>query len=493
MLHSTTFEQFKALSAKSRFVVVSREIYADMLTPVRVFQALAKNQSQAVLLDSSDHPTSQDACIYIGFDPVAAFKVDQAQMTITTQHGVETVTGNAFDALRDFFHHYKSATQHSMAKFAGGMIGYVGYDAIRFIEEIPEQFHETDVPVMHFKFYGTNIVFDKRTGKALVTKVVEIDDDLEFGYQQAVKANERIIGEMISAEVNVKHQKAGSKRDVFDEVDIDIDDYRFKKMVDQAKDYIRRGDIFQVVLSRRFRREFKGDDFDIYRALRVLNPSPYQFYIRDGEFTVVGASPEKLVSLQEGIVEVSPIAGTRRRGETYDEDQALEKELITDEKELAEHMMLVDLGRNDVGAVSVPGTVEVKEFKAIKRFSSVMHISSTVQGKLREGLDAFDAFKAAFTAGTLSGAPKIRAMQIIDELEGSRRDLYGGAIVAIDNQGHMDSCIIIRTVTKHKNMITVRAGAGIVMDSDPQSEADETRHKAQGVLQALQLAEQGLV
>ena len=469
MLAFTSFEQFKLLTLQSNRVVVSQEIYADVLTPIRVFQVVAKDQPEAILLDSSDHKTSQDACIYIGLNPIAEFNVDSH------------VVGDPFVLLRDFYHRYKSVSEATVSKFSGGLMGVLGYGAVN------------DRPLMNFKFYGTHIVFDKRTGKAVVTQVVDVGDDLEACYQQACDANEALIKNMFSSLTATIYNVYHHKQDPFADVIVDTTDDDFKATILKAKEYIKAGDIFQVVLSRSFKKPFHGNDFDIYRALRVLNPSPYQFYIRNNDYTVVGSSPEKLISLQNNIIESCPIAGTRARSHDFDRDHALEQELLHDEKEVAEHMMLVDLARNDVGIVSEIGSVSVTELKKIKRFSSVMHMSSTVCGKLAAGKDAFDVLKAAFPAGTLSGAPKIRAMEIVDELESSPRELYGGAVVAIDSQGQLDSCIIIRTAVVKDNVATVRAGAGIVFDSDPQSEADETRHKVTGVLNALALAAEGLI
>ena len=493
MLFATTYEQFLTLAEQSSRVVVSREIYADVLTPVRVFQVLMNGRDRAILLDSSDHATSQDACVYLGFDPIAEFNVSNAGITVTASDGVESQEGDRYELLRAFYHKYKSMSQHTLAKFAGGMLGFVGYDAVRFVEKIPNR-HQCDAyPLMNFKFYGTNVVFDKRTGKALVTKIVEVADNLEQCYKDACEANDQIINQILTTSLATKTPLESVEQDPFAGVDIDINDAAFEALVQKAQAYIRAGDIFQVVLSRRFNKPYQADDFDIYRALRVLNPSPYQFYIRDKNYSVIGASPEKLASLQNGIVESCPIAGTRPRDLDYEKDQALEKALLADKKEIAEHMMLIDLARNDLGKISAIGSVSVTEIKKIKRFSSVMHIASKVQGKIASDKDAFDLIKATLPAGTLSGAPKIRAMEIIDELESSQRHLYGGAIVAIDNQGQLDSCIVIRTVTIANNIATVRAGAGIVLDSVPKSEADETRHKVTGVLRAILLAERGLV
>lgn len=495
MLSFTSYEQFKSLAQLSSRVVVSQEIYADILTPIRVFQVLASGQPEAVLLDSSEYKTSQDACIYIGLNPLSEFTLNQKGITVKNKGGICRLTGDPFVLLRDFYHQHKSVSEPTLSKFSGGMIGLMSYDAIRLIEDIPNrhQYHDPDeIPLMNFKFYGTHIVFDKRTGKVLVSQVIDLEGDVKACYQQACDANAMLIKKMFHSSVHSVYQTNNPLKDPFDNVTIDSSDDEFKMTVAKAKKYIQSGDIFQVVLSRSFKRPFKGNDFDIYRALRVLNPSPYQFYIRHSDYTVIGSSPEKLVSLQQQVIESCPIAGTRPRASDFDRDQALEQELLQDEKEISEHMMLVDLSRNDVGSVSEIGSVSVTELQKIKRFSSVMHMSSTVCGKLARDKDAFDVLKAAFPAGTLSGAPKIRAMEIIDELESSQRQLYGGAVVAIDDQGQLDSCIVIRTVVTKNKIATIRAGAGIVLDSDPQSEANETRHKVTGVLSAITLAEAGL-
>ena len=492
MLHITTLDQFERLAKGAKRVVVSKEIYGDSLTPVRVFQALATGRDDAVLLDSSDHPTSEDACIYIGIDPMAEFSSFGRKIHLLENNQEQNIEGDALDALRAFYQRNRCDSIHHLAKFAGGMIGFLSYDVVRIFEEIPERHKNKDnIPDMLFKCYGTNIVFDKRTSKVLVTKIVEVNGDHEKTYSQAINDIDALIEKMLSAKSELK-QTPPSVQEA-PAVEVDVDDEGYKKMVEKAKAYIAKGDAFQIVPSRRFRQAFDGDDFNIYRALRVLNPSPYQFYIRTANFTIVGASPERLVSLQCGVIETMPIAGTRPRGSDVASDQKLEKDLIEDEKEIAEHMMLVDLGRNDVGAISKPGSVNVVEMAKIHRYSRVMHIVSRVQGKVRADFDLFDVLRSCFPAGTLSGAPKIRAMEIIDEIETSRRGVYGGAVVAVDNAGQMDSCITIRTAFLKDGIATVRGGGGVVLDSDPQKEADETRHKVQAVLDAIALAREGFV
>lgn len=493
MLKKMTLDQFVTLSATTSRVVVSREIYADTLTPISVFQNMATGKSDAVLLDSSDYAISADACIYIGLDPVAEFRSLGSDITISTADGQEQQQGDVLEALRAFYKRFQSASLTSLAKFAGGMIGFLSYDAVRIFEDIPERHNNTDkIPDACFKFYSTHIVFDKRSGVATIAKLIDVGADSEQSYHQGMAAVDAVISDMLSGNNATTKQSKQNNNEASD-VTLDIDDAGFMSIVEKAKKYIEQGDAFQIVTSRQFQRPFLGDDFDIYRALRVLNPSPYQFYIRNNDFTIVGASPERLVSLQQGIVETMPIAGTRPRGQTREQDLELAQDLKTDEKELAEHMMLVDLGRNDIGAICEPGSVEVAELAKVELYSRVMHMVSRVQGHIQNGYDCFDVIRAGFPAGTLSGAPKIRAMEIIDELETSRRGVYGGSIVTIDNEGQMDSCITIRTAFVKNGIASVRAGAGVVLDSDPQKEADETRHKARAVLEAITLAEQGLV
>jgi len=492
MLHITSFDQFKALAHDNARIVVSHEIYGDLLTPIGVFQTITKDHPEAILLDSSEHSTAADACIYIGLDPLATFTAKGQKITITTPDNTKEQQGDVINALRQFYHQYKCASTHPLAKFAGGMIGYMAYDVVRLFENIPDRHPDEDgLPDISFTFYGMNVVFDKRSGKVLVTTVVEVQKDLEKQYHTAMKAMHQLIQHMMSHE----HTRAAAAvmTNTESTVDVDISDKEYAAIVEKAKTYIRNGDAFQIVPSRRFRQAYHGDDFNIYRALRVLNPSPYQFYIRHKDYTLVGSSPERLVSLQQGIVETMPIAGTRKRGATLQEDLQLEQELINDDKEIAEHMMLVDLARNDIGSICEPGSVKVVDFKSVQKYSRVMHIVSRVQGKLRSDYDLFDVMRATFPAGTLTGAPKIRAMEIIDSLETSRRGFYGGGVIAIDNQGQLDGCITIRTALVKDGMATVRAGAGIVLDSNPEKEAQETRDKAQAVLDAIDLASGGFV
>lgn len=483
------FETFKSLCQNAERIVITREINADQFTPISAFQVLSKDKKEAVLLDLSAQNKESDVSTYIGLDPFAKFTAYGNKITINNGNNTETRIDHPLDALRDFYHQFRCSSSKSIEKLAGGIIGFLAYDAVRQIENISDH-HENheNIPDFCFKFYGTHLIFHKHSGKVTIAKIIQVTKDFKKNYLDATKAINQIIKKITTENSSVPRNK-----NFISHVEVDIDDIGYIDMVKKAKTAIKKGEVFQIVLSREFRQSFDADDFDVYRALRTLNPSSYQFYLRDSNFTVVGSSPERLVSLKNGIVETMPIAGTRPRGITKEEDLSRENELKNNKKELAEHMMLVDLSRNDIGSIAVPGSINIINLAEIRRYYNVMHIVSRIQGKLRKNCDAFDVLRATFPAGTLSGAPKIRAMELIDEIEASRRGIYGGAICAIDNQGQMDSCITIRTALIKNGMATVRAGAGIVMDSIPQQEADETRQKVQGVLKALALAQRGLV
>ncbi|OAI48253.1 hypothetical protein AYO45_05250 [Gammaproteobacteria bacterium SCGC AG-212-F23] len=365
------------------------------------------------------------------------------------------------------------------------------YDAIRLFENIPDQ-HTADNPLpdMFFNFYQTTLMFDHLQQKLLISIITEVGKNPTQTYQQTQEKINQLINKIITH----THQDilTPSKQTPDSEINVDINDEKFITLVNRAKQYIVAGDAFQIVLSRRFTLKHTVDPFDIYRALRKVSPSPYMFYLPIDNGAIIGASPEKLVSVRNQYIEVNPIAGTKQRTKNSN-NESITNELLNNKKELAEHMMLVDLARNDLGMVCEPGSVKVKELSQVKHFSHVSHITSTVTGKLRDNKDALDALAAVFPAGTLSGAPKIRAMQIIDDLETSKRGIYGGAICRLDYQGNLDSCIAIRMATLHQGIATVRTGAGIVFDSDPTAEADETRHKAKSVLDAVLLAEERLI
>jgi len=477
--------QIKSVPQSQQPAVVFKEIQMAGITPTGAFQALADQTKNAALLESGlvGH---QGRFSFLHLDPF--LEISSKGTSISQKEGQQTRTFSAdpFEVLRAEQRTFKPQPGHFLSRYTGGLIGYLGYGSVRLFEDIPDRhLKENSPPDLVFRRYRQTIAFDHAAGKVVVSSLVLSGDDPE----KTVKEIEDIAELLISSE-----QKEPLRKDnpgavlKFEDT---ISDQAFETMVEKAKEYIIEGDIFQVVLSRAFKAKISTHPFQVYRALKLLNPSPFMFYLDlDGD-AIVGSSPEKLVSLEAGVLESSPLAGTRPRGPNLD-DKALENDLINDPKERAEHMMLVDLARNDLGAISTPGTVEVKKLMEVEKFARVMHISSTVQGRLTPDKDAFDALKYCLPAGTLSGAPKIRAMEIIDELETGRRNYYGGAVCALDHDGNLNSCITIRTMEFSGGVATVRAGAGVVAGSDPQMEAKETRHKARAVLEAIALAEGGL-
>jgi anthranilate synthase component 1 len=382
-----------------------------------------------------------------------------------------------------------------LPRFSGGAVGFISYDMVRFFEELPENtIDDLNVPDSQFVITDTMLVFDNVSQTIKIISNAFIDgDDLSAVYEQTIQKISALEEKLRSPLPNPEppEGKGSSALPLSFESNIDKKDY--KQAVARIKQYIVEGDAIQVVFSQRLKFSINRDPFDIYRALRTINPSPYMYYLKFGELQVVGSSPEVLVRLEDEKVEVRPIAGTRKRGKNENEDRELEQDLLSDEKELAEHIMLVDLGRNDIGRVAEISTVEVDERFSIERYSHVMHIVSNVRGILKKGLDCFDVLEAAFPAGTLSGAPKIRAMEIIDELEPTRRGLYGGAVGYISFNGNMDTAIAIRTLLIKGNTAYLGVGGGIVADSVPENEFEETMNKGRALLKAIELAEKGLV
>lgn len=442
-------ETFVEIAREYSKIALFRELSADHLTPVQAYIALQGN----CLLESDEESAGRHS--FIGADPI------------------ETISDpkEGFEALRAG--QRKVYARHPLGLYTGGLIGFVSYDAVRKIESIPSRHvDQKKIPDLYFNMYRSSAVFDHRSGKMLLGHLVEVGESPIEDYLRGTFELEKLEQKLFSP-VHLPMLQLGERAEVFEE----IGDATFEEMVLKAKEHIRAGDVFQLVSSRTFRTSC-NDAFALYRRLRQEAPAPYLFYFDVGDRQIVGASPEKLISVQGRVIESTPIAGTRPSGG----DPA---ELLADSKERAEHLMLVDLARNDLGAVSEIGSVVVKDLMQVRRFPRVMHIVSTVTGILKEGLDAIDAFKASFPAGTLTGAPKIRAMELIDEIEPSRRGLYGGAIVAIDARGNLDSCIAIRMGLVENGELTVRAGAGIVYDSDPAKEAEETRLKASSILRGV--------
>ncbi len=489
-MYFPTLDEFLAHSGEGNLVPVYREILADMETPVSAFRKIDDGQS-AFLLESIEGGEKWARYSFLGSGG-RTFRCHGNRVE-ELEGGVVLRSGESSDplaALRDFMAPYRPVQLPGLPRFCGGAVGYLGYDMVRFIECLPDANPRViGAPDACFLLTEQLLIFDNMRQKIKVVCNVHLQpgEPPEAAYRRGIAGIEGLIARLRAPQPPRVAVAPGD-----DGLQANFTPAEFEAAVERCKEYIRAGDIFQVVLSQRFSGTLDADPFDIYRALRTINPSPYMFFLRFGATLVIGASPEVLVRKEGERVEVRPIAGTRPRGNTPEEDAWLEADLLADPKERAEHIMLVDLGRNDVGRVARAGTVEVSELMVVERYSHVMHIVSNVRGVLEEGRDAFDVFRAAFPAGTLSGAPKIRAMEIIDELEPCRREIYGGAVGYFSFSGNMDMAIAIRTLVVHDGRIYLQAGAGIVADSDPPSEYQETLNKARSVLKAIELARGGL-
>ncbi|MBI4428057.1 MAG: anthranilate synthase component I [Ignavibacteriales bacterium] len=492
----TAFEQFKNLCTKGNVVPVFDTLLADTETPVSVYLKLKDESPYSFLLESIEGGEKLARYSFLGFDPFMIFEIHGKQFRVTPRHqdvqvAPKLVQGSShpLDALKNIFAHFKSVSVPGLPRLSGGAVGYFGYESVQLVENVP--LHTDDalhVPDAMLMFYDTVVIFDNVMHRLFIVSNAYIptpdvpDADLRREYTKAVAEIERF-KELLKKDIAgalTRHQANGSIIHEFPQK-------QFFHAVERVKRYIADGDIFQAVLSQKLRRPASVPPFDVYREIRLINPSPYMYFLNMGGFSVIGSSPEMLVRVDRGTVETRPIAGTRRRGATAAEDAVLERELMNDAKERAEHLMLVDLGRNDLGRISEFGSVEVTELMAVERYSHVMHIVSSVKGKLRKDLSAIDALFACFPAGTLTGAPKIRAMEIITELEPSRRGVYGGAVGYIDFSGNLDSCIAIRTIVAKDGILHFQAGAGIVHDSTPEREFQETMEKLAANLKAVEM------
>ncbi len=481
---------FLKLAEKGNLIPVYREFLADMETPVSAFRKIDSSPF-GFLLESVERGGNIGRYSFLGSDPRIIFKSRGRQITLTENGETReyAVEGNPLDELAGLISRYTPVELPELHRFTGGAVGYIAYDVIQYIEDIPQQ-NEDDLllPELYFMITDTVLIFDhvNRTLKVVSNAIVD-DSPPQQAYREAVGRIDRAIG-MLSRSVQASTVSiSGPLR--LPTLRCPFTKQEFKEAVRKSKEYIRAGDIIQVVLARRMEMSSIARPFDVYRSLRAVNPSPYMYYLKLDDLAIAGSSPELLVKCEDGVIEIRPIAGTRPRGETPEADLALEKELLSDPKERAEHIMLVDLARNDVGRVAEYGSVRVPELMVVERYSHVMHIVSDVVGRLRKGYTAFDVLKASFPAGTLSGAPKIRAMEIIEELEKTRRGPYGGAVGYFSFSGNFDSAITIRTVVTKGGKCYVQAGAGIVADSDPEKEFQETENKAKGMVKAVALAQ----
>jgi anthranilate synthase component I len=494
-MFSLSLEEFKQKAKSGNLIPVYKEILADLDTPVSAYMKISGGE-YSFLLESIEGGEKWARYCFLGCDPSVVVSTKGRMLTVIEngkREEREIQTGSPLSAVKEILARYQPVLSAGLPRFSGGAVGFVSYDMVRFFEELPEAtIDDLDVPDSQFIITDTMLVFDNvsQTIKIISNAFIE-GDDLSAVYEKTLQKISALEEKLRAPLHRAPTVESGSTSSL--SFDSNIEEEAFKKAVTRIKEYILEGDAIQVVLSQRLKFSIKRDPFDIYRALRTINPSPYMYYLNFGELQVVGSSPEVLVRLEGEKVEVRPIAGTRKRGKNEQEDQALEQDLLQDEKELAEHIMLVDLGRNDLGRVAEIGTVEVDERFTIERYSHVMHIVSNVRGVLKKGLDCFDVLEAAFPAGTLSGAPKIRAMEIIDELEPTRRGLYGGAVGYISFNGNMDTAIAIRTLLIKGDTAYLGVGAGIVADSVPENEFEETMNKGRALLKAIEMAEKGWV
>jgi anthranilate synthase component 1 len=478
-MRSLTYEQYEGLSVGGGSVPVFREIPADLLTPVSAFLAFAREARHAFLLESVVGGERLARYSFLGRDPEATLETRGRGVLVRDARGEREEKKTLFEAIRERLEP-GAAEVPGLPRLTGGAVGYLSYDAVRLFERIPDRHPSQDLPLASLAFYRSLVAFDHVAQRLVLITHAAPGSGAAFAEAQArLDAMETDLRRGIPpASGNGEARIAGGL----------VDGAGYRAAVRRAKEYIAQGDIFQVVLSRQAVVPCDVPPFAVYRALRMVNPSPYMYFLQDGDTAVAGASPEMLVRVESGRVETRPIAGTRPRGQSPEDDDRLAAELLADPKERAEHLMLVDLGRNDLGRVCRFGSVAVPEFMKVERYSHVAHIVSSVTGELREGMDALDALAATFPAGTLSGAPKIRAMEIIDELEPARRGLYGGGIGYVDLRGNLDFCITIRTLVLRAGRAYVQAGAGIVADSDPEAETLETEAKAGAAFEALRLA-----
>ena len=476
-----TLEKARALAEGFKIIPLSREIMGDIKTPVEVLKILKNVSSHCYMLESVEDQEKWGRYTFLGYDPTMEITCTNGVMTIKNGKEITNTVSHPGEAIKKILEEHRSPKVEGLPPFTGGLVGYFSYDYIKYSEpslklDAKDEENFKDVDLMLF---DKVIVFDNYRQKMILLVNIPLDN-LEESYS---KGQQKLfeLAELIQTG-EPKQELAGTLKSSFKPL-FSKDEYC--AMVEKAKHHIVEGDIFQIVLSNRLEADFEGSLFHTYRILRTINPSPYMFYFSGSDMEVAGASPETLVKLENGTLHTFPLAGTRPRGKTEEEDNKLAEELLKDQKELAEHNMLVDLGRNDLGKISDFGTVMVEQYHMIQRYSHVMHIGSTVRGRLRKDKDALDAIEAILPAGTLSGAPKLRACQLINDLENNKRGIYGGAIGYLDFTGNLDTCIAIRIVYKKNNKVFIRSGAGIVADSVPETEYQECLNKAAAVVSAV--------
>ncbi len=488
--HHPSRDEFDRLAATGKLVPVYRQLTSDGLTPVSAFLKLGGGAGAGFLFESVVGGERVGRYSFLGRAPFLRFEARRERVRVCKdgEAARESTAADPLESLRALVEQYATAPLPGLPRFCGGAVGHAAYDAVRYVERLPDAPpDDRGLPDLAFGFYDRMVIFDHI--RKTVLAVALAGPGVFRNYDAACAAVDGLVDELSRAGPELPPRDLVLDGPLSLAPRSNFTRERYEDVVRKCQEYIRAGDIFQVVPSQRFEVATQAAPFDIYRVLRVLNPSPFLFFLPFEDYCLVGSSPEILVRVEAGVVTIRPIAGTRRRGSDEFEDRALADELLADPKERAEHIMLVDLGRNDVGRVAQRDSVRISELMAVERYSHVMHITSSVQGVLRPGLSAFDALRAGLPAGTVSGAPKVRAMQIIDEVEPQRRGPYAGAVGYIDFSGNMDTCIALRTIVLQNGRAYVQAGGGVVYDSDPALEYDETVNKARALLKAIEVAE----
>jgi anthranilate synthase component 1 len=484
------YKEFSRLAENATLVPVVKSVAADLLTPVSAFLAIAANEPHAFLLESVERGEQIGRYTFLGVRPNMQVRARGSDIEVLRGKKKEERQGSAIQVIKELLRQHRPAIVPGLPPFTAGAVGYFAYDVVRQLENIGDHTRDDfSLPDCVLMFFDRLLAFDHLRHQIHIIATADVSRESPRKAYDRAAADIAVLEKKLAAGLRPAHwHKASHPARGKLKIRAATQKKRYVESVERAKEYIAAGDIFQVVLSQRFDFTPAVDPFDIYRALRTVNPSPYLYFLRMGDTHVLGSSPEMLVRVTDRKLEYRPIAGTRARGRDAADDQRLEQQMLQDEKERAEHVMLVDLGRNDLGRVSEYGSVKVKDLMYVERYSHVMHIVSALEGKLRGDLDALDAFAACFPAGTLSGAPKVRAMQIIEELEPTRRGIYGGSVLYADFAGNLDSCIAIRTLMMQGKKAFLQAGGGIVADSDPEREFEESMNKAKAVLRAVEAA-----
>jgi anthranilate synthase component 1 len=493
--HRPRFQDFRHWSDRAPCVPVFRQLTGDELTPVSAFRRIERS-APSFLFESVIGGEKVGRFSFLGTEPFLTFEARGREVSITETARPDQprriTSDNPFDELQNLVERYRAVQVPGLPRFAGGAVGYAGYDAVRYTERLPNgPPDDRGLPDLLFAFYDRMVLFDHIRKTILVVAHAHLAEgsDPRAAYDRACERVDELVERLAQPAPELALRDIDTDEPLTRVPKSNFTREAYENVVRHCQEYIKAGDIFQVVPSQRFELETSAEPFNIYRVLRVLNPSPFLFYLPFGEFCLIGSSPEILVRVEDGTVTIRPLAGTRRRGKDEAEDRALAEELLADPKERAEHIMLVDLGRNDVGRVADFATVQLSDVMKVERYSHVMHITSNVTGRLSAGKSAFDALRAGLPAGTVSGAPKVRAMEIIDEVEPQKRGPYAGAVGYIDFTGNMDTCIALRTLVLQGKTAFVQAGGGVVFDSVPSDEYEETVNKARGLLKAIEIAE----